>query len=611
MVNIVHGFGEDAGDALVRHPDVPVITFTGSRETGITVAKAAAERLKHVHVELGGKNAIIVLDDADLDLAIDGIVWSAFGTSGQRCTAASRVIVQRGAYDELQKRLVARVEKLRLGPGWEDDSDIGPLINRAALDKVHSYTEIGTVEGAELLTGGEVASDGDLGKGFFYRPTVFGGVDAGMRIANEEIFGPTTALIPVDDFDEALRVANGVGYGLSSSIFTRDVNKALPRDARPRGRHHVHQRRHDRRRGASPVRRHEGDGQRPPRGGPGGARRVHRVEVDLRRLLRQAPARPDRHGATEVMEYRQLGDSDLRVSEICLGTWTTFGGSLADDAAHELVDVAFELGINVFDTANVYSDGRSEEVLGQALASRPRDSYIVATKVFAPAPDGGRGLSREQILTQIDASLARLGMDYVDLYQCHSFDDDVPVEETLGALTEVVDAGKARYIGVSNWSGAQIRNAVDLAREHGFAKIVSSQPEYSLLHRDPEADVIPASRENSVSQIVYSPLAQGVLTGKYAPGATADEGTRAAARSEWMQLYRDEVLERVQRLRPIADGLGLSMAQLALAWILREPNVASAIIGASRPDQLRDNAAASGLELGDETLRAIAAIAAA
>jgi aldehyde dehydrogenase (NAD+) len=227
VVNIVHGFGEDAGDALVRHADVPVITFTGSRETGITVAKAAAERLKHVHVELGGKNAIIVLDDADLDLAIDGIVWSAFGTSGQRCTAASRVIVQRGAYDELEKRLVARVEKLRLGPGWEDDSDIGPLINSAALEKVHSYTEIGKGEGADLLTGGEIATDGDLGKGFFYRPTVFGGVDAQMRIANEEIFGPTTALIPVDDFDEAVRVANGVGYGLSSSIFTRDVNKAF------------------------------------------------------------------------------------------------------------------------------------------------------------------------------------------------------------------------------------------------------------------------------------------------------------------------------------------------------------------------------------------------
>ncbi|HEY2354617.1 MAG TPA: aldo/keto reductase family protein [Gaiellaceae bacterium] len=305
------------------------------------------------------------------------------------------------------------------------------------------------------------------------------------------------------------------------------------------------------------------------------------------------------------MEYRRLGDSDVRVSEICLGTWTTFGGSLSDDAAIALVDAAFELGVNFFDTANVYSAGRSEEVLGQALASRPRDSYIVATKVFAPAPDGGRGLSREQILTQIDASLERLGMDFVDLYQCHSFDDDVPVEETLGALTEVVDAGKARYIGVSNWSGEQIRKGVDLAREHGFAKIVSSQPEYSLLERGPEESVIPASRENGVSQIVYSPLAQGVLTGKYAPGESAGEGTRAAERSQWMELYNDGVLARVQRLRPIADGLGCSMAQLALAWILCEPNVASAIIGASRPEQLRDNAAASGVTLDDATLRVI------
>jgi aryl-alcohol dehydrogenase-like predicted oxidoreductase len=305
------------------------------------------------------------------------------------------------------------------------------------------------------------------------------------------------------------------------------------------------------------------------------------------------------------VKLRQLGDSDLQVSEICLGTWTTFGGSISDDEAHELVDVAFELGINFFDTANVYSQGRSEEVLGRALAGRPRDSYIAATKVYAPAPDGGRGLSREQILKQIDASLERLGMDFVDLYQCHSFDNGVPVEETLGALTEVVDAGKARYIGVSNWSGEQIRNAVDLAREHGFAKIVSSQPEYSLLERDPETDVIPASRESGVSQIVYSPLAQGILTGKYAPGADAGEGTRAAERSQWMQLYSDDVLERVQRLRPIADGLGVSMAQLALAWILREQNVAAAIIGASKPEQLRDNAGASGVRLDDATLRAI------
>ena len=305
------------------------------------------------------------------------------------------------------------------------------------------------------------------------------------------------------------------------------------------------------------------------------------------------------------MKYRRLGDSELQVSEICLGTWTTFGGSLPEADARAVVDAAFEHGINFFDTANVYSEGRSEEVLGRALASRPRDSYIVATKVFGTAPDGGRGLAREQILKQIDASLERLGMDFVDLYQAHSYDDDVPVEEQLAAFTEVVEAGKARYIGVSNWSGEQIRNAVELAREHGYAKIVSSQPEYSLLERAPEEDVIPASRENGVSQIVYSPLAQGVLTGKYAPGESAGEGTRAAARSEWMELYNDEVLARVQRLRPVADGLGCSMAQLALAWILREPNVASAIIGASRPDQVADNTGASGLELDAESLRAI------
>jgi len=306
------------------------------------------------------------------------------------------------------------------------------------------------------------------------------------------------------------------------------------------------------------------------------------------------------------MNLRQLGDSDLQVSEICLGTWTTFGGSLPDDDAFAVVDAAFEHGINFFDTANVYSAGRSEEVLGRALASRPREEYIVATKVFGTAPDGGRGLSREQILKQIDASLERLGMDFVDLYQCHSFDDEVPVEETLGALTEVVDAGKARWIGVSNWSGAQIRNAVDLAHEHGFAKIVSSQPEYSMLHREPEEDVIPVSRENGVSQIVYSPLAQGVLSGKYRPGEQPAEGTRSALRGDLMWGYNAEkVLERVERLRPIAEGLGCSMAQLALAWILREPNVAAAIIGASRPEQLADNAGASDVKLDDATLRAI------
>jgi aldehyde dehydrogenase (NAD+) len=223
VVQIVHGFGEEAGDALVRHPDVPIISFTGSRETGIAVTKAAADRLKHVHLELGGKNAIIVLDDADLDLAVDGIVWSAFGTAGQRCTAASRVIVQRGAYEQLQRKLVARAEAMRIGPPWEDGVDIGPVINETAVEKIHSYTEIGVDEGAKLLTGGERVD----GQGFYYRPTVFAEVEPGMRIAREEIFGPTTALIPVDSFEEAVRAANSVDYGLSSSIFTRDVNKAF------------------------------------------------------------------------------------------------------------------------------------------------------------------------------------------------------------------------------------------------------------------------------------------------------------------------------------------------------------------------------------------------
>jgi aryl-alcohol dehydrogenase-like predicted oxidoreductase len=307
------------------------------------------------------------------------------------------------------------------------------------------------------------------------------------------------------------------------------------------------------------------------------------------------------------LRYRQLGDSDLQVSEICLGTWTTFGGSLADDDAMALVDAALDAGINFFDTANIYSEGRSEEVLGRALASRPRDSYVLATKVRASAPDGGRGVSRAQVLHQIDQSLARLGAEFVDLYQCHWWDEEVPLAETLEAMTEIVEAGKVRYIGCSNWTGEQIQQAIDLARERGYVKIVSSQPEYSLLHREPEEDVIPASKENGISQVVYSPLAQGVLSGKYAPGEAASEGTRASARAEWMEYFEDDVLERVQHLGSIADGLGVTMAQLALAWILREPNVASAIVGASRPEQLRDNAAASDVDLDEAAMRAIEA----
>src|SRR4051812_8056831 len=227
VINVVHGGGAEGGDRLLRPPHRPVITLTGSRETGVAVLQSAAENLKHVHLELGGKNAIIVLDDADLDLAVEGIVWSAFGTSGQRCTAASRVIVQAGVYEELQKRLVGAAEKLRPGPGWEEGVDVGPVINQKALEKIHSYTEIGKDEGAKLLTGGEVASGNGLSDGSFYRPTIFGDVHPQMRVAQEEIFGPTTALIRVQDVDEAIRVSNGIRFGLSSSIFTRDVNLAF------------------------------------------------------------------------------------------------------------------------------------------------------------------------------------------------------------------------------------------------------------------------------------------------------------------------------------------------------------------------------------------------
>jgi alpha-ketoglutaric semialdehyde dehydrogenase len=227
VVNIVHGGGGQVGNALVEHPDVPVISLTGSRETGVAVTKTGADRLKHIHLELGGKNAIIVLDDANLDLAVDGIIWSAFGTSGQRCTAASRVIAHEAVYDRLVSRLVAEAEKMQLGWGWEDETDVGPVINKAALDKIDSYTQIGKDEGATLLTGGEVASGNGLEGGFYYRPTVFGDVDPQMRIAQEEIFGPTTAVIRVRDVDEAIEVSNGIKYGLSSSIFTQDVNRAF------------------------------------------------------------------------------------------------------------------------------------------------------------------------------------------------------------------------------------------------------------------------------------------------------------------------------------------------------------------------------------------------
>ena len=293
------------------------------------------------------------------------------------------------------------------------------------------------------------------------------------------------------------------------------------------------------------------------------------------------------------------------VSEIALGSWLTYGGGVGRERAEACIAKAFELGIDFIDTANVYAAGRAEEFLGEVLAGRPRDSYVLATKLYWPMPDGGRGLSRDQIFTQLDASLSRLRTDYVDLYQCHRYDWNTPLEETMHALTEVVRQGKVRYLGCSEWPAEKIHEAHAM---EGVEHFVSSQPQYSMLWRGPERDVIPASRELGISQIVWSPLAQGVLTGKYKPGEPLPEGTRAT--SDTMGLFMErahdqQLLERVQELRPVADGLGLSMAQLAIAWVLHEPNVAAAIIGASRPEQLEDNAGASGVELDPATLERI------
>ncbi len=296
------------------------------------------------------------------------------------------------------------------------------------------------------------------------------------------------------------------------------------------------------------------------------------------------------------MKYRQLGSSDLHVSEISLGSWLTYGAGVDDSNARACVDRAFEVGINFIDTANVYGRGAAESFLGRALKGRDRSSYILATKLFFPMSDSDRGLSAAQVAKQIDASLKRLNTDYVDLYQCHRYDRHTPLEETMHALTKVVSDGKARYLGFSEWTAEQIESALAIP---GVEKFVSSQPQYSMLWRLPEHDVIPTCAKNGISQIVWSPLGQGVLTGKYLPGQPPPADSRAA--SPEMNIFwggdlrSEETLTAVQDLKPIAARLGISMAQLALAWVLREPNVASAIVGASKPQQVDDNAAASGV----------------
>jgi aryl-alcohol dehydrogenase-like predicted oxidoreductase len=311
------------------------------------------------------------------------------------------------------------------------------------------------------------------------------------------------------------------------------------------------------------------------------------------------------------VEHRYLGRSGLKVSEITYGNWITHGSQVENDAAIACVRAALDAGITTFDTADVYANGAAETVLGEALKGERRESLEILTKVYWPTGPKGHndsGLSRKHIMESIDASLRRLQTDYVDLYQAHRYDVETPLEETMQAFADVVRSGKALYIGVSEWTAQQLRDGQALAKELGFS-IVSNQPQYSMLWRIIEREVVPASEELGVSQIVFSPIAQGVLTGKYQPGAAPPPGSRATDEKGGAQFIQrwmdDETLTRVQALQPIAADLGLTMAQLAVAWVLQNDNVASAIIGASRPEQVADNVGASGVRLEPDVLKRI------
>jgi len=298
------------------------------------------------------------------------------------------------------------------------------------------------------------------------------------------------------------------------------------------------------------------------------------------------------------MQYRQLGSSALKVSELALGSWLTYGAGVAHDQATACVKKALDLGINFIDTANVYGRGAAEEFLGEALAGTPRDSFVLATKLYFPMSATDRGLSRAQVRKQLDASLRRLRTNHVDLYQCHRYDHETPLEETMAALTEAVQQGKARFVGFSEWPADKIAKAVAMT---GLVKFVSSQPRYNLLWPNPEADVFPLCHRHGIAQIVFSPLAQGVLTGKYRPGTAPPPDSRAASAAMGAFLTPDRlsktVLEAVDKLKPLAGQAGLTLSQFALAWVLRRPEVAAAIIGASRPAQIEENAKASGAKV--------------
>jgi voltage-dependent potassium channel beta subunit len=310
------------------------------------------------------------------------------------------------------------------------------------------------------------------------------------------------------------------------------------------------------------------------------------------------------------MQYRNLGKWGVKVSEVSLGSWLTFGHATDEETATQCIHRAYELGINLFDTANVYARGRAEEVMGKALKAFRRDSYVLATKVWGPmgeAPND-RGLSRKHIFEQCHASLKRLGTDYIDLYQCHRYDANTPLEETIRAMGDLIRQGKILYWGVSEWSASQILDAVHLCQQMNIDPPVSNQPHYNMLGREIEKEVLPMCERVGMGNIVYSPLAQGVLTGKYQPGSPPPPDTRAADESSNMfmrWLMSDEVLTKVQKLRPIAERNGLSMAQLALAWCLRQPMVSSVIIGARKVSQIEDNVKASGIQLSPEDLRDI------
>ncbi|NOU97101.1 aldo/keto reductase [Paenibacillus sp. LMG 31456] len=310
------------------------------------------------------------------------------------------------------------------------------------------------------------------------------------------------------------------------------------------------------------------------------------------------------------MKYRKLGNSGLKVSEISLGSWMTYGGYVEDDKSVKSIEQAYDLGVNFFDTANVYERGEAELVMGKALSAYSRDSYVLATKVFWPMGDGpnDRGLSRKHVIEQCHASLKRLNTDYVDLYYCHRFDPETPLEETLRALDDLVTQGKVLYVGVSEWTAAQMVEALSIADKYLLDRIIVNQPVYNMLNRYIEKEVIPTGMSKGISQVVFSPLAQGILTGKYRAGASVPTDSRAASKSWGDDKLTESTLAKVEQLIKISDELDIKVSQLALAWILRQPNVASALVGASRPEQVTENCAASGIVLSEDVLNSIESI---